>query len=87
MSHRDARLAPTRRLCLARCVVDGGWPLRRAAERFQLSHTTVVRWTSRSGLSHTVAVLSRRHTSSISPSPRWTVAQPGRQPGGVATVG
>jgi transposase len=29
---------------LARCVVDDGWPLRRAAERFQVSHTAAARW-------------------------------------------
>ncbi|CAL9629606.1 hypothetical protein SUDANB43_06019 [Streptomyces sp. enrichment culture] len=44
MSHRNAQLTPTGRLRLARCVVDDGWPLRRAAERFQVSHTTVTRW-------------------------------------------
>ncbi|WP_330347923.1 IS481 family transposase [Streptomyces sp. NBC_00582] len=47
MSHRNAPLTPTGRLRLARCVVDDGWPLRRAAERFQVSHTTAARWASR----------------------------------------
>ncbi|MEU2453413.1 IS481 family transposase, partial [Streptomyces sp. NPDC012765] len=32
---------------LARCVVDDGWPVRRAAERFQVSHTTAARWAGR----------------------------------------
>jgi transposase InsO family protein len=32
---------------LARCVVDEGWPLRRAAERFQVSHNTARRWAQR----------------------------------------
>jgi transposase len=27
--------------------VKDGWPLRRAAERFQVSHTTAARWASR----------------------------------------
>ncbi|MCK1816551.1 leucine zipper domain-containing protein, partial [Streptomyces sp. XM4011] len=36
MSHRNAPLTPTGRLRLARCVVEDGWPLRRAAERFQV---------------------------------------------------
>ncbi|MER5549300.1 leucine zipper domain-containing protein [Streptomyces sp. NPDC002589] len=40
VSHRNAPLTPTGRLRLARCVVDDGWPVRRAAERFQVSHTT-----------------------------------------------
>ncbi|MFK4540459.1 transposase [Streptomyces tendae] len=45
--HRNAPLTATGRLRLARCVVDDGWPLRRAAERFQVSHTTAARWTGR----------------------------------------
>jgi transposase InsO family protein len=32
---------------LARCVVEDGWPLRRAAERFQVSATTAARWAGR----------------------------------------
>ncbi|MGP3947498.1 IS481 family transposase [Streptomyces sp. 7N604] len=47
MSHRNAPLTPTGRLRLARCVIDDGWPLRRAAERFQVSHTTAARWAGR----------------------------------------
>lgn len=47
MSHRNAPLSETGRLRLARCVVDDGWPVRRAAERFQVSHTTAARWAAR----------------------------------------
>ena len=47
MSHANATLTPRGRLRLARCVVDEGWPLRRAAERFQVSPTTAARWASR----------------------------------------
>ena len=47
MSHRNAPLTPTGRLRLARCVVEDGWPLRRAAERFSVSHTTAARWAAR----------------------------------------
>jgi transposase InsO family protein len=47
MSHRNAPLSETGRLRLARCVVDDGWPLRRAAERFQVSATTAARWACR----------------------------------------
>jgi len=36
MVHRNAPLTETGRLRLACCVVDDGWPLRRAAERFQV---------------------------------------------------
>ncbi|GAA2445126.1 IS481 family transposase [Streptomyces macrosporus] len=47
MPHRNAPLTETGRLRLARCVVEDGWPLRRAAERFQVSVTTAQRWASR----------------------------------------
>ncbi|NJP98952.1 IS481 family transposase, partial [Nonomuraea sp. FMUSA5-5] len=47
MPHRNAPLTELGRLRLARCVVDEGWPLRRAAERFQVSHTTARRWAAR----------------------------------------
>ena len=47
MSHANAPLTPLGRLRLARCVVDEGWPLRRAAERFQVSVTTAARWSAR----------------------------------------
>lgn len=47
MSHRNAPLSPTGRLRLARCIVDDGWPLRRAAERYQVSVTTAQRWAGR----------------------------------------
>ncbi|MFQ6332143.1 IS481 family transposase, partial [Nocardia sp. CWNU-33] len=47
MSHRNAPLSELGRLRLARCVVDEGWPLRRAAERFQVSATTASRWAGR----------------------------------------
>ncbi len=47
MPHRNAPLTETGRLRLARCVVDDGWPLRRAAERFQVAVTTAKRWAGR----------------------------------------
>jgi transposase InsO family protein len=45
--HGNAPLSETGRLRLARCVVDDGWPLRRAAERFQVAVTTAARWAGR----------------------------------------
>jgi len=47
MPHRNAPLTETGRLRLARCVVEDCWPVRRAAERFQVSHTTAARWAAR----------------------------------------
>ncbi|WP_189719285.1 helix-turn-helix domain-containing protein, partial [Streptomyces chryseus] len=47
MPHRNAPLTETGRPRLARCVVEDGWPPRRAAERFQVSPTTAQRWADR----------------------------------------
>jgi len=47
VTHANAPLTPVGRLRLARCVVEDGWPLRRAAERFQVSVTTAKRWADR----------------------------------------
>jgi len=45
--HRNAPLTETGRLRLARAIVEQGWPLRRAAERFQVSVTCAQRWSGR----------------------------------------
>ena len=45
--HANATLTPAGRLRLARCVVELEWPLARAAERFSVSVSTVVRWRDR----------------------------------------
>jgi transposase InsO family protein len=47
MPHANAPLTERGRLRLARCVVDDKWPLRRAADRFQVSPTTAKRWADR----------------------------------------
>ncbi|MBO2455946.1 IS481 family transposase [Actinomadura barringtoniae] len=47
MVHANAKLTPRGRLELARCVVEDGWSLRRAAERFQVAPTTAKRWADR----------------------------------------
>ncbi|MFL6142683.1 MAG: helix-turn-helix domain-containing protein, partial [Labedaea sp.] len=47
MTHANAPLTAAGRLRLALCVVQDGWPLRRAAERFQVSPTTAGRWAQR----------------------------------------
>ena len=47
MPHRNAPLTETGRLRLAQCVVEDGWPLRRAAERFQVSVCCAQRWATR----------------------------------------
>jgi transposase InsO family protein len=47
MSHANAALTPSARLKLARLVVEDGWPIARAAERFQVAWPTVKRWADR----------------------------------------
>jgi transposase InsO family protein len=66
MSHRNAPLTETGRLRLARCVIEEGWPVRRAAERFQVSPTTASRWARRyqeQGAAGMADRSSRPHTS------------------------
>ncbi len=45
--HRNAALTPTHRLRLARLVVEQGWPVARAAERYDVSWPTAKRWADR----------------------------------------
>ncbi len=45
--HANAALTPKARLKLARLIVDDGWPVARAAERFQVSWPTAKRWADR----------------------------------------
>ena len=47
MSHANAALTPRARLRLARLVVDEGWPVARAAERYNVSWPTAKRWADR----------------------------------------
>jgi transposase InsO family protein len=66
--HRNAPLSETGRLRLARCVVDDGWPLRRAAERFQVSHTTAARWAARYRQAGATGMADRSSRPGASPS-------------------
>ena len=59
MSHRNSPLSETGRLRLARCVVEEGWPLRRAAERFQVAPTTAARWAGRYRVAGAAAMVDR----------------------------
>ena len=45
--HANAALTPVSRLRLARLVVDQGWPVARAAERYNVSWPTARRWADR----------------------------------------
>jgi transposase InsO family protein len=71
--HRNAPLSETGRLRLARCVVEDGWPLRRAAERFNVSHTTAARWAARYRQHGPAAMVDRssrpHHSPNRTPAP------------------
>ena len=45
--HSNAALTPRARLRLARLIVDDGWPIARAAERFDVSWKTASKWAHR----------------------------------------
>lgn len=47
MTHPNAPLTPEGRRRLAALIVDKGWPVRRAAERFQCSPSTASKWSQR----------------------------------------
>jgi transposase InsO family protein len=47
VSHANAALTPRARLRLARLVVEDGWPVARAAERYDVSWPTAKRWAGR----------------------------------------
>ena len=47
MTHINAPLAPVGRARLASLIVNDGWSLRRAAERFQVSPATASKWAAR----------------------------------------
>ncbi|WP_191412384.1 IS481 family transposase [Salinibacterium sp. ZJ70] len=47
MTHANAPLAPEGRLRLARLIIEQGWSVRRAAERFQCSPATAAKWAAR----------------------------------------
>jgi transposase-like protein len=47
VSHANAALTPLHRLRLARLIVEHGWPVARAAERYDVSWPTAKRWADR----------------------------------------
>lgn len=49
-THSNAALAPRACLKLARLIVDGGWPIPRAAERYDVSWRTAKKWAEHAGL-------------------------------------
>jgi transposase InsO family protein len=73
VSHVNAALTPRARLRLARLIVEQGWPVARAAERFQVSWPTAKRWADRYRLGGPAAMVDRssrpRHSPRATPAP------------------
>jgi hypothetical protein len=46
-THANAALTPRARLRAARLIIDHGWPPNRAAERYDVSWRTAVKWANR----------------------------------------
>lgn len=67
MSHANALLTPRGRLRLACCVVDDGWTLHRAAERFQCSPATAKKWADRYRVGGQEAMVDRSSRPHRSP--------------------
>ena len=67
MSHRNACLTPAGRRRLAQLIVDQGWPLRRAAERWNCSVTTAKRWADRYRADKTTSLEDRPSRPAHSP--------------------
>jgi transposase len=68
--HRSAPLSELGRLRLARCVVEQGWPVARAAERFQVSRPTAHRWATRYRAQGAAGMADRSSRPTIRPGAR-----------------
>jgi transposase-like protein len=66
--HANAPLSELGRLRLARCIVEDGWPISRAAERIQVSRTTAIRWAGRYRQSGAGGVRDRSSRPAHSPN-------------------
>lgn len=73
MSHANAALTPRGRLRLARLIVDEGWPIARAAERYEVSWPTAKRWADRYRAEGAAGMADRscrpHHSPSRTPQP------------------
>jgi transposase InsO family protein len=72
VSHANAALTPRARLKLARLIVERGWPVARAAERFQIAWPTAKRWADRYRTEGEAGMIDR--SSRPHRSPRTTPA-------------
>lgn len=70
MSHANAPLTPVGRKRLAALIIDQGWPIRRAADRFQVSPATASKWAARYRTGESLEDRSSRPHSSPARLPR-----------------
>src|ERR1700739_4527572 len=83
MVHANATLTPRGRLLLARRIVDEGWSIARAAERFHVAWPTAKRWALPPPTAHALRVpcrltrLSHINTRTGEPIRRYEHDQPG----------
>ena len=75
MSHANACLTPAGRLRLAQLVVEKGWSLRRVAERWNCSVTTVRRWVARYRAQGRAGLLDRSSRPARSPGRTSTLVE------------
>jgi transposase InsO family protein len=68
MSHANACLTPRGRTKLASAIVDQGWTVRRAAERFQCSPATAKKWADRYRVGGEGAMVDRSSRPRRSPN-------------------
>lgn len=68
VSHANAALTPRARLRLARLIVDEGWPVARAVERYDVSWPTAKRWADRYAQSGPAAMTDRSSWPHRSPA-------------------
>ena len=73
-THSNAALTPRARLKLARLIVEDGWPVPRAAERYDVSWRTAKKWAERYRLEGEAGMLDRsskpRHQPNRTPTRR-----------------
>jgi transposase InsO family protein len=58
-THANAALVPRQRLRLARLIVEAGWPVARAAERYDVSWKTAAKWADRYAVEGPAGMLDR----------------------------
>ncbi|GAB3657186.1 IS481-like element IS1649 family transposase [Nocardioides korecus] len=72
-THSNAALTPVARLKIARLIVDQGWPVARAAERFDVSWKTANKWAERYHLEGLAGMEDRssrpHHRPNLTPAP------------------